>query len=213
MRTVLLMNPNSNPDTTTIMCETAGAVLGYPPIGWTAPSGPSIITTPEALAHAASLVEAVEPGPEISAVIVAAFGDPGARGLQDRLSCPVIGIGAASARAASTGGSRFAVATTTPDLKPPIDALMKAEGLAGSYLGCFLTEGDPLTLMEDARALDRALLAAVSRAEAAGAEHVIIGGGPLGAAAERLRSCTNVPLFNPVICAAREVAALWKCGS
>lgn len=207
MKPVLLMNPNSNAQTTRVMCAIAATALPIPPDGWTAPSGPPLISTPEDLARAARLVAAGAPGPDLGAVIVSAFGDPGADGLQARLPCPVVGIGAASARAASAAGAAFAVATTTPALAPLIDSLMRAKGSAGRYLGCFLAQGDPLALMQNPEALDSALLDTIRRAAAAGAAHVIIGGGPLGAAAERLRPRAPVRLFNPILCAAQEVAA------
>ncbi|WP_238364010.1 aspartate/glutamate racemase family protein [Mesobacterium pallidum] len=207
MKPILLMNPNSNAQTTVTMCAIAATALGAPPAGWTAPNGPDLITTPEALAEAGRLVAAVTPDPGIAAVIVSAFGDPGAEALQHRLDCPVVGIGAASARAAGAGGVTFAVATTTPLLGPQIDALMRRAGGA-SYLGSVFATGDAQALMADADALDAALLGAIERAADSGARHVIIGGGPLGAAAERLRPRAPARLFNPILCAAVEVAAL-----
>jgi len=75
-------------------------------------------------------------------------------------------------------------------------------------VGCFASEGDPNTLMQDEKALDAALLSEIVRAEQAGAAHVIIGGGPLGEAAIRLEGVSPVPLFNPIACAAREVVTV-----
>ncbi len=137
-------------------------------------------------------------------MIVAAFGDPGADRLAARLAVPVIGIGAAAARAAAQGGRAFAVATTTPALRDRIDALMRGQN--GRYLGCHLT--DSPDVMRDPDALDHALLDAVMRAAAAGAEAVIIGGGPLAQAAVRLAPLSPVPLIQPVPEAARAMARL-----
>lgn len=205
MTRVLLMNPNTNSRTTSIMCRIAARVLDPPPVGWTAPRGPGLITSPEALANAAHEVAAAEIPAATRAVIVAAFGDPGADLLAARVSCPVIGIGGAAARAASRAGT-FAVATTTPDLAPLIDELMQRHAGHGGYLGCFCSTGDAAALMADPAALDAALLDRIRDAQAAGAAGVIIGGGPLGEAAERIRGQSPVTLFNPVLCAAREAA-------
>jgi Asp/Glu/hydantoin racemase len=96
------------------------------------------------------------------------------------------------------------VATTTPALAARIDALMTTQNPSQPYLGCFLTEEEPEALMADAQALDTALLGAIRRAAASGAEQVIIGGGPLGEAALRLASQSPVPLIHPILAAAQE---------
>lgn len=202
---VLLINPNSNRATTEAMCRIAGRVLGTRPDGWTASGGPQVITTPEALDDAARAV-ASAPVPEgTAAVMVAAFGDPGAEALASALHCPVIGIGAASVRAASAGEARFAVVTTTAALSERIDALVARYADARAYLGCFVTPGDPAALMADTTALENALCDRIAAAVADGASRVIIGGGPLGEAADRLMHRAPVPLINPVAAAAQEI--------
>lgn len=197
MARVLLMNPNSNAATTAAMVRIAAHVL--PDVGgWTAPQGPEMITSPEALDAAAMLVGAAEV-PPVAGVIVSAFGDPGRAALAQRLPCPVVGIGAAAAQEAAWHGS-FAVVTTTPGLRARIDALMQEQA---GYIGCFLTGGDPLALMRDSASLDVALLTGCRRAASAGARAVIIGGGPLGEAAERLSPAAPLPLISPIRAAAR----------
>ena len=195
---VLLMNPNANVTTTEAMLVIAGRILpGI--IGWTAPKGPRMIVDEVALRAAAEQVAEAHL-PPVSGVIVSAFGDPGRAALAARLACPVIGIGAASARAAA--GRRFAVATTTPGLAGAIDRMMTP---LGDYLGCYLTPDDPLVLMADPARLDVALNAAVLRAAEEGAEFVIIGGGPLGEAAERMAAHSPVPLISPIRAACAEM--------
>ena len=201
---ILLANPNANAATTAAMCAIAAPWL---PVvqGWTAPTGPQVIVTPEQLDRAADGIAALHPPAGCCGVIVAAFGDPGATLLAARLSVPVIGIGAAAARAAAQGGRAFAVATTTPALRDRIDALMQEQP---GYLGCHMTDGPDM--MNDPDALDRALLDAVRRAAAAGAQAVIIGGGPLAQAAVRLAPLSPVPLIQPVPEAARAMARLLR---
>lgn len=202
---VLLMNPNANRATTEMMCRIAAGVLPQPPTPWTASRGPDLITDPEALDLAANSIAQADISPSMNGVIVSAFGDPGAADLAQRLDIPVVGIGAAAARACTAA---FAVATTTPALAARIDDLMNLHSGDDRYLGCFLSDEDPATLMTDARALDEALLAAILRAADAGAEQVIIGGGPLGEAAQRLAKDSPVPLISPVRAAAKEIRAL-----
>lgn len=200
---ILLANPNANPVTTAAMCAIAAPWLAGLQ-GWTAPTGPQVIVTPDQLDRATDGIAALHPPAACRGVIVAAFGDPGADRLAARLAVPVIGIGAAAARAAAQGGRTFAVATTTPALRDRIDALMRGQN--GRYLGCHMT--DSPDVMRDPDALDRALLDAVMRAAAAGAEAVIIGGGPLAQAAVRLAPLSPVPLIQPVPEAARAMARL-----
>lgn len=201
---VLLMNPNANRATTEMMCRIAAQTLGFAPEPWTARHGPDLITTPDALDLAAVGIEQADIPPGSDAVMVSAFGDPGATQLASRIDIPVVGIGAAAARFCT---GPFAVATTTPDLAPRIDRLMLQHAGEHRYLGCFLSDTDPKSLMADARALDEALLVAVGRAASAGAEQVIIGGGPLGEAADRLSTQSPVPLVNPIRAASQEIRA------
>lgn len=102
------MNPNSCRETTQTMCRIAGGVLGDVPSGWTADAGLRLLTSPEALDAAAACVATVRVPADAQAVIVAAFGDSGADALQRRIPVPVIGIGAAAARACGRAGARFA---------------------------------------------------------------------------------------------------------
>lgn len=203
MARIILMNPNSNAATTRAMVAIASRIL--PGVeGWTAPSGPAMIVEQAPLEDAAEMVASADL-PPVDGVIVSAFGDPGRDVLAARLDCPVVGIGAAAARAASADGRRFAVATTTPGLERSIDALMRANSQPGTYIGCHFAQGDPHALMQAPAALDAALLAASERARAAGAEAVIIGGGPLGEAADRLADRSPLILVSPIIAAAREL--------
>lgn len=202
---ILLANPNANAATTARMCEIAAPWL--PDLrGWTAPQGPEVIQTPDQLAMAGDRIAVLDPPAGCRGVIVAAFGDPGADRLAARLDCPVVGIGAAAARAAR--GRIFAVATTTLHLRDDIDALMRGHTGGAGYLGCFLTQGPPLAVMSDPRRLDQALLSAVRDAARAGAQVVIIGGGPLAQAAGRIAARSPVPLIQPIPEAARMMAGL-----
>ncbi len=127
--TVLLVNPNTNGDTTTMMVDLAEETLaphGLRVVGITAAAGPSMIVDPVSLseseAHVRNAVHGYLFGPDggrVAAVIVAAIGDPGGRAqLDDELDIPVIGIGQGSVYEAaqdSHGGLRhFGMATSTP---------------------------------------------------------------------------------------------------
>ena len=205
MKPVLLINPNSSEQTTEAMV--AIALRHLPAVrGWTNVEAPLMITDQVALNAAADQISSATL-PEASAVIIAAFGDPAAEVLAARMDVPVVGMGAAAARAAGQDGVAFAVVTTTPKLVPAIDVLMRAKG-GKTYQGCFLTKGDPVALAGNPDALDDALADACTTAAEAGAQRVIIGGGPLAKAAIRIAPRLAVQLVHPIAAACVEISEI-----
>ena len=201
---IALINPNTSAATTEAMRRIAARAAPIAEVaGLTAPFGAPLITDAEALAIAARAVTALAPQlAGFDAVIVAAFGDPGLEALRERLPTPVTGIAEAAMREAARNGRPFAVATTTPELRSGIDAKAVREGRR-TYLGTWVTPGDPAVLMADPPALAAALEAACWKAIDAGARAVVIGGGPLGEAAEVLSGRLPVPVIAPIPAAMR----------
>jgi allantoin racemase len=202
---LILVNPNTSASTTEAMVSIAAAEAGpgVKVIGMTAAFGVPLITTPQALRQGAQAVLAL--GDELAgadAVIVSGFGDPGIDALRARLSCPVTGIAEAGMAEAAVGGRRFAVVTTTPDLVEEIARAAHRHGHAG-FIGTWLTQGDPVTLTADPVALPAALEVGCRLAIAAGAQAIVIGGGPLAVAARALAGRLPVPLVEPVPAAVR----------
>jgi allantoin racemase len=203
---VALVNPNTSEATTATMVRIAQAEAGARAtvVGVTARFGAALITEPEALAVAAQAVAALAPElAEADAVIVAAFGDPGLDVLRAALPRPVTGLAEAGMAEAAAGGRRFAVVTTTPDLRDSIAATARRYGHAG-FAGTWTTPGDPAALTADPPALLAALDAACRRAIGEGdAEAIVIGGGPLAEAARALAPRCPVPLIEPLLAAIR----------
>ena len=211
-RTLVVLNPNTSAETTRLLVAIArDAVRGEEVhvVGETAARGPSIITDPAALAASAGEVVASARRSVLlhdpAALVVAAFGDPGAAEAAEATGLPVVGIGAAAVRAAGATGRRFAIATTTSRLEGTLQALVASAGDPRDYAGCFLTASDAEQLRDPVR-LHAELREAVLRAEAAGAEAVIIGGGPLSAAAELLAAefAGRLPIVEPIRAAVAE---------
>ncbi|MFF2569358.1 aspartate/glutamate racemase family protein [Streptomyces sp. NPDC058084] len=122
---------------------------------------------------------------------------------------PVVGIGEAALAEAAADGRRFGIATTTPRLAGSIAAHVERLGLASSYTGARFTAGAPERLAARPESLLAALEAAVRACVVRdGAEAVVIGGGPLGEAAEVLRSRLAVPVVAPVPAACRRIARM-----
>ncbi|MFJ7958887.1 aspartate/glutamate racemase family protein [Streptomyces sp. NPDC096319] len=212
---MVLINPNTSAATTATMTAIARRSLGpaLPVRGVTVARGPRMLTDPESLRAAAPEVlaaglRAASEG-DCAALLVAAFGDPGIPALRAAPTVPVVGIGEAALLEAAADGTRFGIATTTPLLADTIHARVIALGLADRYTGLRLTAGAPERLSADPELLlDRLERAVRACAERDGAEAVVIGGGPLGEAAERLQARCAVRVVAPIPAACRAVTRL-----
>ncbi|MFJ5832748.1 aspartate/glutamate racemase family protein [Streptomyces sp. NPDC093089] len=218
--TVVLVNPNSSTATTVMMTAIARRTLGptLPVRGVTAARGPRMLTDPEALAAAAPEVlaaglRAAAEG-DCAALLVAAFGDPGLARLRVAAAptgVPVVGLGEAALLEAAADGTPFGIATTTPLLADAIHARVIELGLGDRYTGLRLTAGAPERLSADPPLLlDRLERAVRACAERDGARAVVIGGGPLGEAADALHACCEVRVVAPIPAACRAITHLLR---
>lgn len=207
---ILLINPNTSASTTRAMLRIAADALGegFDLEGVTARHGvPMIVNARELEASAAEvLARWAAAGSGWHGVMLACFGDPGLAALRAVCGVPVVGICEAAMQEAASGGRRFAVATTTPDLADAITARAAAVGLSAQFAGVRVTPGDPHALVADAAALERAMSAAVADCIGRdGAQAVIVGGGPLGQVAEAIGGRFAVPVIAPIGAAARRL--------
>ncbi|WP_445206961.1 aspartate/glutamate racemase family protein [Aminobacter sp. Piv2-1] len=203
---ILLINPNSSHATSDMMHAIARkAATGRMAVAIaTATRNPPMIVN--GLQLEASAEQVIEIGcehdDECMGIVVSAFGDPGLAALRQRVGVPVVGICEASMIEASRGGRRFGVATSTPDLTDAIAGRARDLGLAHLYTGIRCTPGDPIAVAGDEKLLRQSLGEAVRECiELDGAEAVIIGGGPLGQAAEQLQPLFETPVIAPIPCA------------
>lgn len=203
MKRIGLINPNTSPVTTAMMTEIARTYLpcGFAIEGCTAEHGVPMILNDAELAAADDGV--VKMGLDLAGrsdgLIVCAFGDPGLERLAAVSGLPCVGICQASMLEASAGGRRFGIATVTPDLVGSFAAKVQTFGLTSLFTGTRLTRGDPRLLASDPEALHVALeIAARECFDQDGAEVVIIGGGPLGQAADDLQRSLSAPIIAPI---------------
>lgn len=214
-RVIVLINPNSNADTTQSMTEIAAtATGGVTVVGKSNEGVPPLLTNPKDLEDAIPGVVRIgveaAADAQVGAIIVAAFGDPGLEELRAAVDLPVFGIREQAFHEAAKGGRPFGIATTTPDpgLAEAFRQTAVALGYGDQFRGTRATPGDPNALMaKSADELDAALAEAVNASVADGAEAVIIGGGPLTASALRLQPQFDIPLVVPVIAAAEAAAS------
>lgn len=205
--TIALINPNSDHRQTRAMAALArrelagrGRVLGL-----TNTTAPPLLTTTEDLRLAEAgvlalgLAAAARPG--VTALVVAAFGDPGLAALRARTRRAVFGIGEEAFHQAACGGRPFSIVTITPaaDMLAGFGDKATALGYGRLYQGVRVTPGEPQALLDCPHRLDQALYSAIAAAVVEdGAGAVIMGGGPLSAAGQRLQSSFEVPLVVPV---------------
>ena len=198
MQRIVLVNPNTSEPLTALMVEIARefAPGSFRIDGLTARFGAPLLTNETEVDEAARAVRALAPelAQSADAVIVSAFGDPGADELAALLDRPVIGIAEAGMRAAAANGRRFAVVTHTGHLVRRM-ALRADEIGLGEHCVCVLaTEGEPVALMATPLELESALQALAEQAVTEhGAEAIVIGGGPLGRVAKALSGKVGVP--------------------
>lgn len=206
-------------DATALMVEQAQQVLGagVRVLGYTNTQAPPLLATPADMLLAEQGVLALGRQAEqaqVDAIIVAAFSDPGLAELREQVSIPVVGIGESvfiEAVASELGaGRRFGIVTITPDtqLLASFAERASALGVADQYCGARVTQGGGQTLLANTELLEQALSAAITGSINDGAQAIILGGGPLSAAAQRLQPEFDVPLLNPVAAAARAVMKL-----
>ena len=106
-------------------------------------------------------------------------------------------------REASAHGA-FAICSTTPQLADSMRARVAALDMSDVLSCVLMTSGDPQQLMADEVALDAALGELIDTAvRDYGARGIVIGGGPLAAAAQRLAPASPVPLIEPIPAAVR----------
>ncbi len=200
---ITLINPNTSRTTTAMMTEIARKYLSkeFSVEGVTATRGvPMILNDTELTAAASGVVEmGLAASKNSDGLIVSAFGDPGLERLKALSGTPAVGICEASMLEASAGARRFGIATVTPDLVASFAAKAQFLGFAHLFTGTRLTSGDPQELASDPARLNAALEIAVREClQRDGAEAVIIGGGPLGQAADDLQHALSAPVIAPI---------------
>lgn len=200
---IALINPNSSQATSNMM---AALAKQYLPENCelqviTAEKTPKMLVSAQDVILATHEVERISQSllPSVDAILIAAFGDPALQVLRKTIPIPVVGIGEASLLAASAHQRPFAVATVTPELRESITHYIATLGLSPLCRGVFITESEPEQLMNNPPRQEQQLYDLCQLALAQGAEAIVIGGGPLAPAAERLKHRLPIPVISPLI--------------
>lgn len=192
---VLIINPNTSEQMTDGFLATAQAITGGT-IAFearTASRGVAVVASRASYALAAVGVLKVwaEYRGDCDAILVACFGDPGVPALRELADVPVFGLAETAMRAAGRRHRRVAVVTAGPAWVPMIDELAASCRIT-SHLGTFAVEATGLSARADPVAFQAQMQGAVTRAEEAGADAILLGGAALAGSASRYRAAVPV---------------------
>ena len=216
MTKILVVNPNTSDDVTTLIHDEARRAAG-PGTEFevrTAPFGVEYIETRlESLFAASAVAEVVAgaaaDGPAFDAVLVAAFGDPGLPALKELLDVPVIGISEAAFATAALLGRRFSIIAITQRLGGWYRDCVELFGIEGR-LASIRALSDPLSDIATVRESFGPTLVSLANAAVAedGADVVILAGAPLAGLARQVASQIPVPVIDGISCGIKHCEAL-----
>lgn len=177
----------------------------------TAPFGVAYIETRfEALigAYAAAQL-AAEHHARASAVIVAAFGDPGLLGLREALPCPVTGLSEAALMSACLLGQRFSIVAISSRIRAWYRETVEHHGLVGR-LASIRGLDEPLADIGRVQGDQRAALKATAErcVREDGADVIILAGAPLAGLGRELGPELPVPVVDGVSSAVRHAESM-----
>ena len=205
---VILINPNSTEAMTDMMVSAASkAAPDLEFAGWTSNDGPPAIqgVADGALAEGPFLKLIAKANDEqADGIIIGCFDDTALAEAARLAHCPVIGIGQAAYFYAALRHWRFSVVTTLAVSVPILEANIARYGLSG-YLGRVRASEVPVL------DLDREPLLAGDKVagEAAAAQTeddvdaIILGCGGMAQVLDKVVQSVEIPVLDPVICAAR----------
>lgn len=212
---LLLINPNTTHSMTDAMTMVARQIAGQQAeiVPVTAPQGfPYISSRAEAqIAGAAVLDTIASHQPDVDAVIIAAFGDPGLTAARELFDMPIVGMAEAAVMSAALLGERFSVVTFSPHMSRWYTDCVHQTGLSARFTGVRCPDKAPDRLDDVATALRQDLIDLARDATALdGADVVIMGGAPLAGLAPVIARDAPGILVDPIAAATVQALALTR---
>ena len=213
MMRILILNPNTTEEVTSLMLEAGreAASQGVEVEAVTAPRGfPYLVSRAEAqIGGAVALEMLAEARGHYDAAILAAFGDPGLLGARELFDFPVIGISEAAMLTACMLGGRFLIVTFASALcgwYRDCVAMHRLEDRCAGVVALDRSFGS----LADARETNWQELVALANAAVAerDADVAILAGAPLAGLAARARELIRVPVVDPIVAAVKQAEAL-----
>ncbi len=210
---ILLINPNISVSVSNLIRAEAqrAASPGTQIEVVTAPLGVAYIETRfESIigAYAAATL-AAEHEAQHDALIIAAFGDPGIRGIREAVNVPVVGLTEAALMSACLLGSRFSIIAISRRITAWYRECVQANGLI-DRLASIRCLDQPLRDIGAVQADHETRLRALCQqaVEEDGADVIVLAGAPLAGMARTIREHIPVPLVDGVSSAVRHAETL-----
>jgi Asp/Glu/hydantoin racemase len=207
---IVLINANTTQAMTDKMQSRAQVMVpdGFAIAGLTAPRGAPYISTPQAAADAAQIVEVMADDVDADALIIACFGDPGLFAVRRKLPIPVIGMADASCHVAAQLGDRFAIVTGGRAWGPMLTDFVEQIGLTKRFAGVRTLELTGDMIASDPLGAENLISEQIDATRQLGVDTVILGGAGLVGFAEKLQSRTDVLLLDSLRCAVSQACAM-----
>ncbi len=187
---ILLINPNISVDMTRLIVEQASkqapSDVAFDSV--TASFGASVIASRAsyAIAAHAALDCFARRGGKPAGIIVACFGDPGVQAIREMTSAPVIGLAEASVRIAGRRKLPFAIVTAGLAWKPMLAEFVSLMPEVELFTGVYCVDATGTSVSREPDRFVSLIADQISKAQADGAETVILGGAALAGFASRL---------------------------
>lgn len=209
---LLLINPNTTASMTDRMAAAARSVArpGTQIEAATVESSVPFIDGwyDETIAAAAVARLVSERAGTFDAAIIACFGDPGLYAARELTDAPVVGIAESSFLLAMSLGHRFGIVSTVDRATPATWDMLRHYGIDARCAAVEPSEAEVLELDADPSAQLHRMLAAGSRAIAAGAEVLCMGCGAMLSIRAELERRLGVPVVEAVPAAVAYAEAL-----
>ena len=215
---LLVINPNISESVTDLIATEARRAASAETVidAVTAAMGVAYIETRSeaAIGAYAALELFAEHGGDADAVVLAAFGDPGAAALKEVASVPVVGISEAAFATASLLGGRFAIVAISRRIAAWYAECPRFYGCEGRLAGIrHLTEplADVGSVQHDNE--ERLIDLCHAAVDADSADVVILAGAPLAGLGRRIVDRVPVPLVDGVSAGVRQAETLVRLGA
>jgi Asp/Glu/hydantoin racemase len=213
---ILVVNPNISASVTALIEAEAArtASVGTELVMRTAASGVAYIETHfESLIAGAAIAEILaEEGPDVDAVVIAAFGDPGLPGLKEILDVPVVGISEAAFSTACLLGQRFSIVAISERIAAWYRDCVERNGL-GSRLASIRSLSRPLRGVDSVQQdFGEELVRLANKVVDDGADVVILAGAPLAGLAREVVDRIPVPVVDGISAGVAQAELLARLG-
>lgn len=130
-------------------------------------------------------------------IVIYCAGDPGLKGIRERLSIPVVGLMETSVAMAKMLSSRFSVLTTLDGGRAATEHLMYHYGAVEKCVSVRTLKLSVTDLYDQEQMLQAAIREAEAAVKADGAEAIILGCGMMCGLKEQLTERYGIPLIEP----------------